>query len=76
MRRVFPHLALATWLGLGALLLTVPPAWGYVDPGTGGFMVQTLVAGAMAAAFVIKTQWRRLRHLLSRDGKADPGDER
>ncbi len=71
MKEVSTRLVLVTWFVLGALLLIVPPASGYIDPGTGGVMVQTLVAGAMAAGLVIKTQWRRLRRMLTRSGNAD-----
>ncbi len=76
MNRVFTRLVLVTWLGLGALLLVVPPASAYIDPGTGGFVLQTLVAGAMATGLVIKTQWRRLRRWVTRSGNANRGDLR
>lgn len=69
MNRIFARLALVIWLGVGALLLVVPPASAYVDPGTGSLVVQTLVAGSMAAGLVIKTQWRRLRRVLTRSCK-------
>lgn len=76
MKRVFARLALVTWLGVGVLLLMVPPAGAYIDPGAGSLMVQTLVAGAMAGGLIIKTQWRRLRRLITRRGNADRGDGR
>ncbi|MDQ4130354.1 MAG: hypothetical protein M3133_05100 [Actinomycetota bacterium] len=76
MKSILARLALVAWLGLGALLLVVPPAWGYIDPGAGGLLIQSLVAGAMATGLVIKTQWRRLRRLVTRSGKGDRRDAR
>lgn len=75
MNRVFARVALVTWLGIGALLVVVRPASAYVDPGTGSLVIQTLVAGAMVAGLVVKTNWRRLRRVLTRHGR-HRGDDR
>ncbi len=45
-------------------------ALAYLDPGTGSLATQMLVASLAGFAFVLKSQWRRVRlrlhHLLSR----------
>ena len=41
---------------------------GYVDPGTGSYLLQMLLAGALGAGFAIKSYWVRIRTFLS-DGK-------
>jgi hypothetical protein len=45
------------------LLGTIAPreAQAYLDPGTGSFVIQALVATLVGSLFVVKTQWRRLR---------------
>jgi len=45
-------------------LSTVKPAHAYIDPGTGSYMLQLAIAGAMAAAFAIGSFWRRIREYL------------
>lgn len=36
------------------------PFVGYVDPGTGSFLLQLLIAGILGGAFAIKMGWRRI----------------
>ena len=38
----------------------------YLDPGTGSFMIQMLIAGIMGALFTIKLYWFRLKAFLTR----------
>jgi len=64
---------------LGMLLyLAFPPfVYAYLDPGTGSYILQLLVAGLVGGAFVIKMFWSRIqsffRRLFSRGEK--PEDE-
>lgn len=48
-----------------------PPAYAYLDPGTGSYIFQLLIAGAVGLAFVIKIFWGRIKgffgNLFSRD---------
>ena len=37
-----------------------PPAYAYLDPGTGSYIFQLLIAGAVGLAFVIKVFWGRI----------------
>ncbi len=43
------------------LLAFPPPAYAYLDPGTGSLIVQLLVAGLLGVALTIKLFWRRIR---------------
>ncbi len=36
----------------------------YLDPGSGSFLIQMLLAGGLGAAFLIKTYWRKIRGLF------------
>lgn len=45
----------------------------YVDPGSGSYLIQVLVAAALGAAYYVKTSWWRIKHFLS--GKKKPKDD-
>jgi len=46
---------------LTLLLLTFAvPAHAYVDPNTGSFVIQLMVAGAVGALFAVKSFWARI----------------
>ncbi|HEX7456434.1 MAG TPA: hypothetical protein VF303_03130 [Candidatus Nanoarchaeia archaeon] len=40
-------------------------AYAYLDPGTGSYILQLLVAGALGGLFAIKTFWRQLVSFLT-----------
>ena len=61
-----------------AMLLVVSlvtDAEAYLDPGTGSFIFQTLVATVVGSAFVLKTYWRRIKTLFSRRSTSAGEDE-
>jgi hypothetical protein len=37
------------------------PAYAYLDPGTGSYIFQLLIAGVVGLAFVIKIFWGRIK---------------
>jgi hypothetical protein len=39
---------------------------GYIDPGTGSFLLQILFAGALGGLATLKFYWARVRGLFSR----------
>ena len=56
------------------LLLWAPRALAYIDPGSGSFLLQGLVAGILGLGVTLKLYWGKLFGRHSR-GKQDPGDE-
>ncbi len=36
----------------------------YLDPGSGSFILQLLIASLVGAAFILKTYWRRINGFL------------
>lgn len=44
------------------LILTLldTPAYAYIDPGTGSFMIQMLIAGFVSLTFVMKIFWKKI----------------
>jgi hypothetical protein len=58
---------LTAGLLLAPLLAAVPaPAEAYLDPGTGSYVFQMLVATAVSLGFILKAYWRRIVGLFTR----------
>jgi hypothetical protein len=60
------------------LLASTGVAHAYVDPGTGSYVIQLLIAGLAGIAFAIKIYWGRIKGLFSRsssDGAGSEGDD-
>jgi hypothetical protein len=41
----------------------------YIDPGTGSYLVQAIIAGILGALFYFKNGWIKIKSLFSRDKK-------
>ena len=51
---------------VAALLLLAPAtAHAYLDPGTGSYMLQMIIAGLLGAAFAIKMYWLRIKRFVA-----------
>lgn len=61
-------------LALFLLVTLVSDAEAYLDPGTGSFIFQTAIAMVAGSLFVLKTYWRRIKTLFSRQS-APPGEK-
>lgn len=48
------------------IALTPAPAMAYLDPGTGSFILQMLIAGALGAMLYIRLAWDRTRSFFTR----------
>lgn len=38
----------------------------YLDPGSGSFLIQLLIAGLVGAGFLIKAYWKKIKALFTR----------
>jgi hypothetical protein len=47
----------------------------YLDPGSGSFILQLLLATLLGSIFLIKTYWRKITGFFRRDQAADDDDE-
>lgn len=47
------------------------PAHAYIDPGTGNFIIQMLVAGIAGSLFLLKTYWQKLKNWITGRGTDD-----
>lgn len=41
----------------------------YIDPGSGSYLIQAIVAALMGAAFFLKTSWWRIKLFFSKKKK-------
>jgi hypothetical protein len=60
---------------LCVLVLFPPSAHAYIDPGTGSYILQIVIAGIAAGAFAIKLFWRRIRALFSSNKTSEDSDQ-
>ena len=40
-------------------------AYAYIDPGSGSYILQLLIAGLLGAAFAVKIYWKRIKAFFS-----------
>ena len=50
-------------------------AYGYIDPGTGSLIIQSLIGAIAAIAVTLKLYWHRLKLFFSRRGSTPGADE-
>jgi hypothetical protein len=70
-----PSVCSAAALALAATLLAARPAHAYVDPGTGSFVLQLLLAAFFGVAFTFRRAWRGLLDRVRRGPKASQAGE-
>ena len=46
----------------------------YLDPGSGSFLIQLIVAGVVGAGFIIKAYWKKIKGLFNRSGAKEEDD--
>jgi hypothetical protein len=64
MHRIRRHAAILT-LAIAIDLAFTADADAYLDPGTGSFLFQTVIAVVLGAAFTLKTYWQRVKMFFS-----------
>jgi hypothetical protein len=47
----------------------------YLDPGSGSFLIQLLIAGVVGAGFLIKAYWKKIKGLFNRSEATKEDDE-
>jgi len=57
--------SLVAFTAILAVLLLTSDAHAYVDPGTGSYILQILIAGMLGAAFAVKLYWRKIKSFLT-----------
>lgn len=50
---------------LGILyLIWAKPAWAYLDPGSGSYMLQLALSGLLGFVFLVKMKWRKIKAFI------------
>ena len=60
-----------------ALLLTfilASPAQAYLDPGSGSFLLQIILAGIMGFIFMAKIYWKKILAFFGKETPQDPDE--
>lgn len=52
---------------LVTLLLLNSPAYAYIDPGTGSFIIQGIIASFLSVVFTCKMYWQRIKNYFSKN---------
>ena len=50
---------------LVAVALFPAPAQAYIDPGTGSFVIQGIIAAVVGAGFTVKVFWHRIKSAIT-----------
>lgn len=60
------YVTAAGFLALLFLAVLFPrDAHAYLDPGTGSYVLQMIIAGVLGAAFAVKMSWFRIKRFLT-----------
>ena len=75
MKRYFSYLTHIIVLLFLFNLMFIPTAHAYIDPGTGSYVLQMIIAGLLGGAYVIKIYWIRVKmffvNIFSKKGDQD-----
>ncbi|PKN20535.1 MAG: hypothetical protein CVU71_01730 [Deltaproteobacteria bacterium HGW-Deltaproteobacteria-6] len=41
------------------------PVYAYIDPATGGYVMQVIIAGFLATAYAVKVFWKKIKSFLT-----------
>ncbi|MFN2150257.1 MAG: hypothetical protein ACK2T5_01580 [Anaerolineales bacterium] len=57
------------WISIALEIVSAPAKSQplYLDPGSGSFLIQLIIASALGAALVIKTSWSRIKKFFNRN---------
>jgi hypothetical protein len=58
-------------VGVGVAILAAAPAWAYIDMGTGSMLIQSLAAGLLGLAVMVRVFWTRIVNVFRRGAKRD-----
>lgn len=61
---------------LGLVLLSYDYAWAYIDPSTGSYIIQIVIAGLLGAAFAVKSFGRNFLNFFRNKSSSDKKEEK
>jgi hypothetical protein len=60
-KNLFVILSFLTFL----IVVSPPPAQAYLDPGTGSYFMQVLIAGGLSIGLIYKTLWSHIKNFIN-----------
>ncbi len=54
------------------MMITAEPAYAYLDPGSGSYLVQIIIAGLVGAGFFVKSFWVTIKNVIGKLTKKFP----
>jgi hypothetical protein len=66
MKRPSPRTGLVLILAALASPFLLQPAYGYLDPGTGSYVLQLLIGGLLGGLFAVGLFWKRVLAFVKR----------
>lgn len=72
--RTAPTSVLLVLFAIVAICLVPATALAYIDPGTGSFVLQGILAAVVGAGVAIKIFWRRITAFFGKDKPAEDDD--
>lgn len=57
------------------LVMLAPPAWAYLDPGTGSMIISAIVGLFATVGLALKTYWYKIKAFFRKDGNEQPAGE-
>jgi nitrate/nitrite transporter NarK len=57
-------------------LASPSPTYAYLDPGTGSFIFQLIIAGLAGAAFAVKMYWSKIKAFFEHEDATDSTQEK
>lgn len=61
-------------INLVVLLAPLLRPQAYLDPGSGSFLIQLLIAGLVGAGFLIRAYWKKIKGLFNRSSAKKEDD--
>jgi hypothetical protein len=55
--------------------MQMPTVFAYLDPGTGSYLLQVTLAGALGALYAVRHMWSRVKRLFTRTATSLPADD-
>lgn len=62
-------------LSILGVIVFAAPAYAYIDPGTGSFLIQGIIAAVVGLGVTLKLYWRKIKAALTGQAPADDDDD-
>lgn len=74
-RGMLRRIGITLLVAMAASASLAQPVYAYLDPGTGSYVIQLLLAAIVGGLFAVKLYWRKLKRLFHRSAVEEEGDD-